>query len=70
MNDRVNMDVDAEFRRILTGLTDMAADVRELDARLSERAKINAILAIWDSCKNDPQARIPTQLAVVIEAAR
>lgn len=68
MNDRI--DVDAQFREILTGYTDLAADVRALDARINERAKINAILTIYDACKNDPLARIPTKLAVVIEAAR
>jgi hypothetical protein len=64
------MDVDTEFRRILGGFTDLTAHIRELDARINERAKLNAILTIWDAIKEDPDAKIPTQLALVIEAAR
>lgn len=64
------MDVDAEFRRLLGGFHDLTADIKELDARITERAKLNAILVIWDAVKSDPNAKIPTKLAVVIEAAR
>lgn len=68
MNDRV--DTDAAFRHLLDGFTELTSDIKALDARIQERAKLNAIVAIYDQCKNDPDARIPTKLAVIIEAAR
>lgn len=70
MNDRVNVDVDAEFRRILSGLNDMTADMRALDARLDERHKLNAIVIAYDRAREDPQFKCPSYLMAVIEAAR
>jgi methionine synthase I (cobalamin-dependent) len=64
------MDVDTEFRKILSGLTDTAADLKALEARIDERAKLNAIIKAYDMTKEQAGARIPTLLMATIEAAR
>lgn len=64
------MDVDSEFRKILSGIADTAADIKALDARLDERRKLNAIINAYDMTKQQPDARIPSLLMATIEMAR
>lgn len=68
MNDRLG--VDAQFREILSGMTDLTADMKALDARLDERHKLNAIVIAYDRAQEDPEFKCPSYLMAVIEAAR
>ena len=66
----MNVAEEINFRVLLASINDTTADIQALNARLDERHKLNAIIFIYDQCKDDPAAKIPTKLAIVIEAAR
>lgn len=61
---------DQQFREILSGVNEMTADMRALDARLDERRKLNAIISAWDVATADPKFKAPSYLLAAIEAAR
>ncbi len=47
------------------------AHVAGIDAGFDlQQKKLDAILAVYDACKGDPQARIPTRLMAVLEGLR
>lgn len=64
------MNVDEEFRAILSGVWNQTADMRALNARIEERRKIAEILMAWDRAVLDPNFKAPSYLLAVIESAR